>query len=255
MPEQKNNQRASSPEWLASTVRLTVFPGLLTLKDSEGWWEELAGQPSEQVVNRRGELQESGSTDKGQFILTVDSVRIDWRIVSIDDSTLLSGDITSLIPFSQSIDYFLEIMMKWLEKKSYKFERIAFGAELLFPVESRQEAYKELSKYLPSVKLDIDNSSDFLYQINRPRSSQSSISGLQINRLSKWSGLKLSRGYILPTGKPISFPDSDLHFCRLELDINTAAEFNGEIPSKQVPAIFRELVALGREISLKGDIP
>jgi hypothetical protein len=41
--------------------------------------------------------------------------------------------------------------------------------------------------------------------------------------------------------------------CRLELDINTAADF-GELPPTSLEVLLGELIALGREIAERGDI-
>jgi hypothetical protein len=41
---------------------------------------------------------------------------------------------------------------------------------------------------------------------------------------------------------------------RLDLDINTTADFSSELPSEQLPKIFRELIELGREIAREGDV-
>ena len=44
-------------------------------------------------------------------------------------------------------------------------------------------------------------------------------------------------------------------FAQLELDINTALDFQGEFEKGQVQSIFAELVQLGCEIAEQGDIP
>ena len=43
--------------------------------------------------------------------------------------------------------------------------------------------------------------------------------------------------------------------CRLELDINTDGDFEGELPRQALPALWDELVRLGAEIAEKGDVP
>jgi hypothetical protein len=45
------------------------------------------------------------------------------------------------------------------------------------------------------------------------------------------------------------------HAVRLELDVNTVPEFPGPIPRPMRFAIFSELVKMGIEISMKGDVP
>src|SRR5436190_1193852 len=67
--------------------------------------------------------------------------------------------------------------------------RLAFGAVLAQPTEDRHSGYVQIAKYLPSIRLDVDGSSDFLFQINRPRPSRVGIENLLINRLARWSVL------------------------------------------------------------------
>jgi hypothetical protein len=134
--------------------------------------------------------------------------------------------------------------------------RLAFGAILFKPVDDLRGGYGELAQYLPNVELGFGDSTDFLYQINRFRNSQEDET-LVINRLSKWSmvvvgafGVSLSpdRGVVVPRTLPAQ------HACRLELDINTvplASPAATDVKSR----LFRELVSLGTEITLEGDVP
>jgi hypothetical protein len=43
--------------------------------------------------------------------------------------------------------------------------------------------------------------------------------------------------------------------CRLELDINTVPDFQGELPRESFGQLLGELTELGQEIAQKGDIP
>lgn len=128
----------------------------------------------------------------------------------------------------------------------------------MWPEKSLKDSYNRLSYYLP---FDLDeDSSDFLYQINRPRKI-SSVESFEcsVNRLSKWSASKWSVSLFAGSGSDPSqltqYITKPTQFAvRLELDINTAADFVGELDSEKLPHIFRELVELGKEIANKGDI-
>jgi hypothetical protein len=43
--------------------------------------------------------------------------------------------------------------------------------------------------------------------------------------------------------------------CRVEVDINTSQDFQGELPQVLLPKILEELINLGQEIIREGDIP
>ncbi len=99
-------------------------------------------------------------------------------------------------------------------------------------------------------------SSDFSYQINRPRISGSGIPDLKINRLSKWSvaSWRLEEWSLGPQTTVKTLEGQEAFSCRLELDINTAADFSGEITSQSLASIFAEQINLGAEIAEHGDI-
>src|SRR5262249_9107031 len=129
--------------------------------------------------------------------------------------------------------------------------RLAFGAILKTPVGNREEGYGVLQKFLPSVRLDPAASSDFMYQINRPREVKFGNVSILINRLSRWAVEIVETRHLSP-GQPLMA--SQEFRCNLELDINTSPDFQGELPQRKVREIFETLVDFGREIALEGDI-
>jgi len=152
--------------------------------------------------------------------------------------------------FSDAIDSFSELMQSWLEIAP-PIQRLALGAVLRQNTVNAQEGYENLSKYL-TFPLDKD-SSEFLYRINRPRKSQN-IADLLINRLSTWS-VDLLAGFVLSPNNPIPYSLHPAEFAlSLELDINTSADFFGELTPEQLPEILQELVNLSQEIVKEGDI-
>ena len=253
---ERSGTLSSLPEWQAAGLRLTAFPGVPSGISGEAWWEEVVGQPPEQTTRQRsGEVQVVGLLGSGKLVLSIDLVRIDWRLLSVEEGLTLSDSVASLGTFSQTIEEFLSLMSKWLDSREHEVNRLAFGAELLLPVENHSDGYRHLSSYLHSVNLDPEGSSDFLYQINRSRVSQTGVSDLRINRLTKWSVGKLGRIVLLPNGHIMELAGAERYFCRLELDINTAQDFNGTLPRDKLVVVFQELVDLSKEIAMKGDVP
>jgi hypothetical protein len=111
-----------------------------------------------------------------------------------------------------------------------------------------------LSQYLHDVKIDIEGSTDLFYQINRRRCSTSDVPDLFVNRLSKWS--LSTTGLLSLGGAPEEITIQARQFaCRLELDINTVAEFPEELPHSRLSDLFDEFVRLSNEIAQEGDIP
>lgn len=123
-------------------------------------------------------------------------------------------------------------------------------------MESKVAGYQQLAAYLPFVQLDPHNSSDFLYQINRPRTAES-VPGLILNRLSRWSVTaqqELGIGIPLNPSQPMhTMIGREAYACRLELDINTDAKRTESLPHDSLGQLFMELVRLGKVIVSTGD--
>jgi hypothetical protein len=163
-------------------------------------------------------------------------------------------------PFPQALEIFVPLVERWSSLQA-DVNRLAFGAVLHSRVESLEMGYKKLGELLPSVQLDSEGSSEFFYQINRPRESKSGIARLRINRLSKWSVAVRTRGVLM--GRMISDEQTvnwessgqPMVSCRLELDINTSPEYETALPAQHIRSVFRELVDLAVEVAEKGDLP
>lgn len=240
-----------SIEWQAESLRLTAFPSPDARIGQSNWWTELfKEQPEDKTEKpREGLVQEQGPFEGGKILLGIQPFRIDWLFTPADEERVIG-------PFSQALETFLAPMRRWLHL-SPSLIRIAFGAVLVSPTDSRESGYRKISPLLPSVKIDSEGSSDLLYQINRSRNSQTGLAGLRINRLSKWSvtawGLSTIR--FGPKGQPMDLIQSQQSFgCRLELDMNTAQDFESALPHDALGRVFQELVDLGIEIAQKGDI-
>jgi hypothetical protein len=204
---------------------------------------------------RQGESQEEGAFATGKLILGIGPTRIDWLLTGASEQKSNGEDTLKMGAFPDVLRSFQELIERWFTLDTCpSLIRLAFGAVLLQPGASPQDAYHRLGDYLPSVTLDPTGSSDFFYQINRRRDSTTGILGLKINRLSKWAALSL----VVLSGIPeriVYHPTMSTSFVQLELDINTAPDFQGELERGQLQPVFSELVWLGCEIASQGDIP
>jgi hypothetical protein len=180
--------------------------------------------------------------------MIIQPLRVDWVYNKPEEAQAIGS-------FSPSLNLFHRLMNSWFEVAPNAL-RLAFGGVLLIPVDTKADGYRLLSTLLPSVIIDAEGSSDFSYQINRARISKAGIEGLRINRLSRWSTALWSGSTVLIQGDRVTTTPSERRYAsRLEIDINTAADFQGEFRAEQVGTVFSELVELGREIAQEGDIP
>lgn len=244
--------------WLTETLRLSAFPSIPGNVEPAQWWEEAVGQPAENHKFQRttGVTQDDGPFHGGKLILAVQPLRIDWLFQTSATPTPeeIEPSLDQLLALDAAMELFQRVADYWLGV-SPPLARLAFGAILAIPVDDRPTGYRRLSEYLPNVSIDPDHSSDFLYQINRPRDSRI-IPTLRINRLSKWAVAKSIAAQIVLGPGPLQVASTGLErlSVRLELDINTAAEYNGNLSGAQLPNLYRELTDLGREIAARGDI-
>jgi len=245
--------------WQVETLRLTAFPGPAVQVAEPTWWIDLVREPPETKISRprMGGFQEEGPFKGGKLLLRVQPSRIDWLFTTVEDQEREIESFPTIGPFPESLDTFLPLMCRWFEFETCpSVQRLAFGAILLQPVKNKQAGYRQISPYLPSVQLDPEGSSDFSYRINRPRDTSSGITGLKINRLSNWSVATWRRAELSVGQTWMGYFQAQEHYaCRLELDINTAPYFQGELHREQLPLIFQELVDLGKKIATEGDIP
>jgi len=244
--------------WRTAVLRLTAFTSPTAQYTRQNWWEELFGEQAETKASNSkiGEQNEAGPFNNARLTLHAVPTRIDW-LFGVGTEPIVLTDIETVThgTFMESVEPFVDVMSRWLSAGSSPTPvRIAFGSVLLQPAADKEEAIRRLADYLPITLLP-GNASDFLYQVNRPRVSVSGITGLMINRLSKWSVLQIQQ-QMAAIGTPKAIQQFPPVFANvLELDINTAAEFEGELDRARLPDLLRELVDLGEEIAEKGDIP
>ncbi|MGH7146629.1 MAG: hypothetical protein ACREIJ_01840 [Nitrospiraceae bacterium] len=254
----------SYKNWQVELTRVTGFYGQLPPeknKEWNSWWNDLVGVPPENssFKQRDNVSQHEGPFNGGVLILALRPGRIDWLLTPKQAEEEPDGP--SGLPFlkPEAIAKFQDLIARWMQLESYPtLIRLALGQALLQPMESREAGYLNLRNYLPSIDLKPE-STDFLYQINRPRQSKV-VPDLRINRLSKWSVIYAGKAsFSLSTGQkemvPLPGSFEGEHACRVEFDINTVPEHKIEFNRDTSSSVFRELASLAKEIAEKGDVP
>ncbi len=260
--EAHNEAVPGTAAWLAEGLRLTAFLGEPLNAQPNLWWAELVGQPPESETSRprEGEWQVDGPLDRpgisnARLALSSSAARIDWRLVARPESDEAFFEPLHLGAFAEVMTVFVDMMLSWLALGPLVLSRLALGAVLKLPVESRAQGYEILSGYLP-FPLDPD-SSDFIYQINRPRPSTSLGDGTLINRLQNWNVVQFQTQVVtISPGVSITETPSEgrpFFACRLSLDINTAAGRPDPLPQERLSDLLRELAAETGEIAERGD--
>lgn len=243
----------NAQKWNAESLRLTVFTSMpIDVLVVQAWWEAVGGSRPE-AVNSKPNLGISsveGAWGDGRLVCTSAPGRIDWHYVPSFKDDVPGRD--DLGPYLEVEDNFFVAISKWLSGVEH-VSRLAYGATLRIYVEDKVAGYTTLQPYLEAVSLDIENSSEFLYQINRPRTS-AAVPGLAVNRLSKWA-VAASMAMLLPANPQAHEPfiPQPKTYCRLELDINTAQDWKDNLATHSV-SVVNELRRLMQEIADRGDV-
>jgi len=235
-------------------VRLTSFPGDEYTLANQSWWEHVVGElPESKTVQPKSGVEiEEGPFRNGNLVLAVHPIRIDWRYVPFEEMKERPVQFPNIGESEEAIETFARSMKHWFDSPYIPtIKRLAFGATLLQPVDSREAGYELLSQYL-RIPIDTERSSDFMYQINKRRASSLDIPELIINRLSRWSVASRNVAQVTQA-RVVQLPVRLA--CRLELDINTVPEYERALPIKSLSSLLDELIKLGIEIAQQGTIP
>jgi hypothetical protein len=242
--------------WHVESTRVTAFASDVVAVENLSWWDEIVGVPPETVVShpKTGQYQTHGDFEGRRIGLQIQPGRIEWNANPILKGEDEPSSLQTLGPFRDAIAFFSKVVAAWLPLAP-PLNRLAFGAVLLQPVESAPAGYALIQKYLEATtRIDLKEASDFFFQINRPRRSRTEVTGLRVNRLTRWAVQVAQRMTLtLGAGGPETRTLGQETACRLELDINTAPDF-GVLPANQLGAILQELMNFGSEIAQRGDI-
>jgi hypothetical protein len=239
---------------------MTAFPPGEARVTKPNWWTDILGTaPDERNEKAGGSIvRETGTLGDGKLVLDLQPGRIEWALGANEEDALARGEMPVIGVFPEVVGPLTEISTKWFTLAP-PLRRIAFGANLYCEVPDQPVAYQTLASLLPTLRIDVGNSSDLLYRINRPRPAATGVSGLMINRISTWSAvlfqqLQLQVG--VASGAAITRRVGEgSHFCHLELDINTSPDFPSDLPRERLAEIYRELVGIAIGISEGGDVP
>lgn len=238
--------------WQPDTIRLTAFWSTPQVVDS-GLWKRLVGHEPESTLRKGGTVQEAGAwqnADQSNLLIIASALGV--TTVQWKHNPQQPGNAGVAVLSSGVLEFLRSALEPLAERGS--IIRLAFGATLFRFVADRRAGYIELSKLLPSVRLDADKSSDFLYRINRPVRSQVA-PALELNRLATWSVTEFFE-LVMAVGDPtrqLQMPRS--HACQVDLDINTSARNADPLQANLLPGLWDELVAIGETMSKEGDVP
>lgn len=241
--------------WKVENLRLSAFPSNNSQYQFEnGWWTDILEPEPDTITSNNKEASydlvgELKSIENTRLTLHADPSRIDWILAAVQ----IPSEPPIIGNFTEILDPFKDFTSEWLSSHCPAISRLAFGAILILPTDSKEGSYKQLSAFLDGViEIDIENSSEFFYQINRPYETSIEIGVKKINKLSKWSAITI-KSMVIGTSTGSSRTREIFHGARLELDVNTSADNIDDLPKDILLGIYDELLAEAMKVSDEGD--
>jgi len=256
-----SHRTLTSPRiWKAEHVRFTAFPtGPLDLAAATDWWANLVGAPPQSLSMQQGALlQAAGPFGQGNLSLvctTAGEARVDLLLGPISQTPV---ELPGVGEANQSIVLVQRVFEKWLDF-GIAVKRVGVSGAILSNVSTKVEGYEALAGLLDAVEIDAKNSSDFAYQINRPRVSKTV--GIPVNRISRWTVASLlpvtvsigpgGFGFVPAAGAPTPSNFS----LRIEYDVNTSPQISNSLAETGIKMLIAELVSFSQELWTRGDVP
>ena len=240
-------------EWEVENLRLSIFHAFRD--PQEGIWRALVGANPTSTERRHQEpiVLEHGEVGGNRLLLASQSERLDWHIQPQPNRTEgIESTIPTLMEAGRGIDILRDALNASVDVIK-PVVRLALGVNLVQGVENPDKGLVILSKYLSRLELETYGTQNFVYQINRRRSS-SSAKNIRINRLARWSLDEGQAELINISGHGTNVSRRIQFFAaRLILDINTVG--TSALSADRTPGLFSEIQYMAQEIADQGDIP
>lgn len=241
-------------DWDIDSLRVSIFHATPSSLIKPSLWKEVTGTSPESVNDRpkEGRIIATGGEDGNQFILIIQDQRLDWQIRPVPPTRSSPGTLLMLAGVEKTIPL-LRKAVRRSAKKIPQVHRLAFAPIFIKKSPSQMEGLQALSSYLPGLNPNSLKGSDFIYQINKPRSSNV-VPYLQINRLAKWETQEFVQSTLsINLAKAPQVTTTPTPARLLRLDINNVPWDKG-LPGKRMLELFDELVMLACELATKGDV-
>ncbi|MBN1975381.1 MAG: hypothetical protein JW787_17210 [Sedimentisphaerales bacterium] len=237
-------------EWHAQSLRITAFHKSFEAIENLSWQDITGKLPANQIRKPIEQAtEEEGELLGNNLLLLNKPYRIDL-ILQILNIPILGKGIPSLGLYEELISIFIDLGKKLFMLGDFpSITRLAFGAIVHLNVKNRETGYALMNSYLKNVKVNSDNSSDFMYRINHPKSIDIESTKVKVNRLCKWIIPKYQ--WIGPNGTDVKSPES--YGLQIELDISTDKEYPETLPKDKEEEILEKLTELASEIILEGE--
>ena len=248
----------SLDSWQPSQLQIVVFPKTPMVGVHQNWWNQITGRDPNETSTKKLETTTTGDFNEWSLLLTVDLLRVMWTLSPKLDPESPPTGMPTLGAYTLARKAFLDQITNWFASSCPPIKRMAFAGLLMQEATSHEDAYKLLHHYLKkTVQID-PLSTDFNYRINRRKHSR--CLDLGINRITTWSAVKVTiSAQAFLAGREhasaLQTVTDSQYGALLQVDVNTDADREDEIPSDKLVALLAELVDHADALALNGDVP
>ena len=236
-------------DWYITNVRLTCFADLtdsdLLVKIlSEAFGSGVKKETKHPPLNR---IDYEFVKDERLYEVETESHRFNIFCRAHAEREALPTSFPNIGTFAEVENWFLDVSSSILASSELpSVKRVAIGLMVQQEADSREDAYNQLSKFLP-FDLDARISSDFLYRLNRPKEEKYRGDILKINRVAAWSCpfYRVQRFSNNPGQSEIR----EFYSIGIDMDINTDSAVDGDFDK----SILGILTSQAHAICLHGD--
>ena len=239
------------PQWRIANLRFTAFASEMPFPATRGeLFQDFFGFTHDEETDRKREFMSEFSSVKGGVLYqtTISGPKIDFT-VSPALSPIEVPDGMPSLPQEGNFEAIFSDAAKRLIKKMPRFARLAAGAHFILPSAGKEEGYRAMQIFLPTIKIDPVGSSDFQYRINRRRNLSLQEKSVSINRLVTWGCLGFKLQMMGNTSTHVGDAVSAM------TDVNTDPSFDiSSFTSEVQLTIIETLFNYSRELAEKGDV-
>ncbi len=240
--------------WKVRSLRLTLFlPSDAAPKVSGLQWEDLTGTKPENVMNRGDQQSQEGPFAPGRLLLQKQVPgRLDLVYAGFPKAEP-EAPVATLGAFEPAFETLRDIAHTLFDRVGPPV-RLALGAEMVQSADTALAAYRTLISHMGSATFKLEGGLEFVYQINRPRTSKA-LPELPINRVTRWNASSWQPVTFELTGGVRVLSGQASVGAVITTDVNTDAERVTPLPGDSLAALLEELRDLTIEIRDHGDIP
>ena len=237
---------AAALRWEVLAARMTLFhDGKSTGKS---WWHLLHGSKAPSHAKRGPIVEESGQIDGHKLTLLEQPGRLDLLIGGDVPASFPAKPIISRVTFEVVAGKILPLLSKLTAIAELpSADRVAFGIALCQAHPTRAEALGTLAEIFPGVSRELEQSADFVFQINHPRTDSIGDHSLRVNYLQKWFFGSLKLADRRPKGAPADLP-LEAFTANVEIDMSTARVPGRKWSANEAALIFQHLLKAAKRL-------